>query len=416
MPDSPPKSFSWSQEPPERLAHSAAKHDLIRDYLRRYLDIVTNVPFRRELRLTLFDGFAGGGVFIDGGNLVSGTPLILIEEVLAAHARRSDRSMAFDITLWIAEKNLENFQCLEHQIRSRSLEAIFPGKIHLRNSTFEGPLLEALQGLKSVKGGSGRSIFIFDQTGYSQVDFEHIRTIFHLCKRPEVILTFAVSWLADLARNDPDFLKRVASIGIRQEELTELLQAKEEWSPRYGAQKWLRAYIQKYIGAPHDTSFFLKSQESHKDLWLLHFAKQPRARDAMLETHYTLANEAHFYGKEGFDMLGFDPRVDHDQYRLFGFTPHDASRSIDAMLGDIPRSLRDRGGASGIPAAALFGRELNDATVTFDMFAKGMCAARDEGEVEIYTREGRLRPKARELHRDDLVKLPSQTTIWQILK
>jgi three-Cys-motif partner protein len=324
--------------------------------------------------------------------------------------------MKFIIDFWAVEKKRSNFQALEFEIAHRRLEDDFPGLIHLRHGTFQKPLLEALQKLKSVRGGSGRSIFIFDQTGYGQVDLEIIRNIFAMFERPEVILTFAVSWLADLARADADFLKRVASLGIREGELRELLEAKEDWSPRYGAQKWLRSYIQKYVGAPHDTSFFLHSEESHKDLWLLHFSRQPRARDAMLEVHYKFANQAHFYGKEGFEMLGYNPTIDDNQCRLFGFTDQDASRSTDALLDDIPKAMTDRGGSAGIPAQALFARELNDATVTFEMFKKGAVAARSAGLVEIYTAEGRLRPAAKQISRDDVLKLPSQSTIWQLLK
>jgi three-Cys-motif partner protein len=416
MPSDPPKAFQWDGSPPKRLKHSAAKHCLIREYVRQYLDILTNVPFRRELRLTVFDGFAGGGTFVEDGEIVSGTPLILAEEIIAAHQRRANRDMKFLVDLWVVEKKRSNFEALEYEFERRQLRSIFPGEVHLRKGRFEQPLLEALQRLKAVRGGTGRSIFLFDQTGYAQVNLEIIREIFSLFQRPEVILTFAVSWLADLARADPGFLKRVASLGIKEGELRELLEAKEEWSPRYGAQKWLRAYLQRYVGAPHDTSFFLRSEESHKDLWLLHFSRQPRARDAMLGVHYQFANQAHFYGKEGFEMLGYDPTVDASQCRLFGFTDSDACRSTDALLADIPKAMTDRGGSAGIPAETLFARELNDATVTFDMFKKGAVAARAEGLIEIYTQDGRLRPSAKLISKDDVLKLPSQSTIWHLLK
>lgn len=416
MPEAPPRSFQWQAEAPRRLAHSAVKHDLIRRYLRDYLDIVTNVPFRRELRLTLFDGFAGGGTFTEGELEVSGTPLILAEEVMAAHARRNaERTMKFDISLWIVEKNKKNFDALEAQIKSKNIEALFPGRINLRHSSFEQPLLDSLGELKARRGGTGRSIFLFDQTGYSKVNLELIRHIFDSFVCPEVILTFAVSWLVDMARHDPDFLRRVTSLGVREAELRELLEAKEDWSPRYAGQKWVREYISRFVGAPFNTCFFLRSSDSHRDLWLLHFAKQPRARDAMLEVHYAFANQAHFYGKEGFEMLGFDPSIDSSQCRLFGFTEHDASRSTDSLIADIPKSLVDKGGSGGIRAASLFERELNDATVTFSMFKQGAATARDRGLVEIYSPDGRLRPKAKDIKKDDVIKSPAQTSIWHFL-
>jgi hypothetical protein len=222
----------------------------------------------------------------------------------------------------------------------------------------------------------------------------------------------SVSWLVDLAKRDPLFLKKVSRVGIDEGALIEMLEAKDAWSPRYGGQRWVREYIARYIGADFNTCFFLKCRPSNKDIWLLHFAKQWRARDAMMDVHYRFANKTHFYGKPGFEMLGFDPRIDKSQLRLFEFTPEDALSSSNSLLEDIPKSLRDRGGMSGIHLRELFTREMNDATLTYRMFEQGAVLARDNNLVEIFTRDGRPRRQARWLNRDDVVKLPAQSSIW----
>lgn len=393
------------------------KHDLIREYLREYFRILTNVPKRTQLRLTLFDGFAGGGSFTDDkGGVVEGTPLILGNEVARAHTLTSaSRDIDFEIDFWINELDAQNFESLKYQIENSGFYQYFPGRIHLRNLDYSFALAEALQNMERIKGTTGRSIFLFDQTGFSQVNLEHIRTIFARFKNPEVILTFSVSWLVDLAKNDPTYIKKVAPLGIREEELTELLEAKDAWAPRYAGQRWIREYIRQFIGAEFDTCFFLKSRPAGKDIWLLHFAKNWRARDAMMDVHYRFANETHFYGKAGFEMLGFDPKANPDQARLFEFTGYDFELSVSSLLQDLPKSLRDRGGAQGIPMIDLFQREASNATVTNAMFQKGLTVARDEGLVEIRTREGQVRPHARWLNKDDIVMLPNQTSFWHFL-
>ena len=82
-------SFKWhpDEPPPQIEAHSRAKLTVLRSYLRAYLDRLNLNPQREEFKLDLVDGFAGGGTFRDGGETLSGTPLIMLEESAAAKDR-----------------------------------------------------------------------------------------------------------------------------------------------------------------------------------------------------------------------------------------------------------------------------------------------------------------------------------------
>ena len=55
--------FRWhpDESPPPIEAHSKAKLDVLRSYLRAYLDKLNVNPYREEFKLDLVDGFAGGG-------------------------------------------------------------------------------------------------------------------------------------------------------------------------------------------------------------------------------------------------------------------------------------------------------------------------------------------------------------------
>ena len=68
--------FRWhpDESPPPIEAHSKARLDVLRQYLRAYFDRLNVSPLREEFKLDLVDGFAGGGTFRDDDEIVSGSP------------------------------------------------------------------------------------------------------------------------------------------------------------------------------------------------------------------------------------------------------------------------------------------------------------------------------------------------------
>ena len=82
-------SFEWhpDADPPSIEPHSKSKLNVLRRYLQAYFDRLNVSPLREEFRLDLVDGFAGGGLFLDGTDEVSGTPLVMLEETEQASVR-----------------------------------------------------------------------------------------------------------------------------------------------------------------------------------------------------------------------------------------------------------------------------------------------------------------------------------------
>ena len=74
--------FDWHpNEPPPLLeAHSKAKLDVLRCYLKAYYDTLNVYPQQEVFKLDLVDGFAGGGTYKFNGDMTSGSPLIMLEE------------------------------------------------------------------------------------------------------------------------------------------------------------------------------------------------------------------------------------------------------------------------------------------------------------------------------------------------
>ena len=74
--------YSWSIGGPLPTIedHSRAKHDVLRAYLVNYLRILAQHPKSEGIRVTLVDGFAGGGQYRSPtGSVVGGSPLVVLE-------------------------------------------------------------------------------------------------------------------------------------------------------------------------------------------------------------------------------------------------------------------------------------------------------------------------------------------------
>jgi len=86
----PRKGYDWEigNTPPIIEAHSLTKHEVIREYLSNYIQILCQRPVVENLHLTLIDGFAGGGLYThyQTGDTVPGSPLILITTVEESEA------------------------------------------------------------------------------------------------------------------------------------------------------------------------------------------------------------------------------------------------------------------------------------------------------------------------------------------
>ena len=79
--------YDWRNGLPVLENHSRCKHEIIRDYLIRYMCVVTKgfLPYQNKtFNLTIVDGFAGGGKYSYQNSEVDGSPLILLNAVQAA--------------------------------------------------------------------------------------------------------------------------------------------------------------------------------------------------------------------------------------------------------------------------------------------------------------------------------------------
>ena len=335
--------FRWHpDEPPPLLeSHSKAKLDVLRRYLRAYFDTLNVKPNREEFKLDLIDGFSGGGTFLDGNTIVSGTPLIMLEEFREARDRLNRnriKPLTFDCQFYFVDKAAAHTDHLRKVLREHDY-LVDNDKIVVQNSPFEEEVGSILANIHRRQPRAGRAIFLLDQTGFSQVQLSLVARILRELPAAEVILTFAADALLNHRAMTKSYIEMMAPLEFTEStDLTDFIQLKDGDSRRALAQRILRDRIRSVTNVPYDTPFFIRPRRSRRALWFLHLSRHPTARDVMIQRHWELQNKFEHYGSGDFAMLGWDA-LRAETLPLFNFRESDAEQMRTQLLESMPYEL-----------------------------------------------------------------------------
>ncbi len=401
--------YEWivGQAPPKLDPHSRAKHRLLRAYLERYIEILTANPRHESLRITLIDGFCGGGEYLHQSETVPGSPLILLQEIAAAQVKLDatrTKPTRLSAEYIFVDNTKKNLKYLRHLIALTPFAPLLDQSISLVHRSFEEALPDIVRHIKS-RGNSERAIFFLDQYGYSDVSLQAIRSILAELRQPEIILNFSVNSLIDYLNADEPFLRGVTPIELSLTQLHEMLDfKKDQREARWLIQHFLYRHLIRKMGTEHYyTCFFLKSSESGRAYWLVHISKHPRARDEMAVRHWALTNHFVHHGKAGLQMLGFDPEKDLEQMPLdFLFDDDAAVRSHAALLDQLPQRIYGAGN-SHVTLGSIFTEICNETPATVSQVSEVLTDLRNEKDIEIFTRDGILKPRATRLEWTDVI-------------
>jgi len=346
------ESFNWSSwltKLPVLADHSQAKLDILRSYIEDYIQILcTGNPGQDQFRLTLVDGFSGGGRY-EGGKL--GSPFVMLQAVQVAEARlNQDRKKPFPIVchFYFVENDASAAECLEYQLRQSEYAPRLGNSIFLIRDSFEKAqeriVAESRQ--RFPRGGS-RVIFFLDQCGYSDAPPPLLRSISEqLNFKAEFIVNFAIDWLTAYVRSEVTFRSIFPSLGLEAALPLEKVVAainNPQFDPQYVVESLVGPAFKQVSGSPFFSPFYIQAPKSNRGYWLLHLAPQRRARSAMLDVQWRVANSCRHFGHAGLDMLAFRPDADPSGYLVgldFGET---TKANVKARLvQDLPREIRDR--------------------------------------------------------------------------
>ena len=403
--------FEWHPDgpPPSIEPHSKAKLEVLRSYLRAYIDRLNTNPAREEFKLDLIDGFAGGGLFLDGTAEVSGTPLVMLEETEMASVRLNERrakQLHIDCRFYFVDKEKAHTDHLRKVLGERGYHAD-DDRIVIRNGLFENEVEGIIASVRQRQPRSGRAIFLLDQTGFSQVQLSLVSRIFGELLNAEVILTFAADALVNHLAETPQIAKMAAPLQLTDSQIHDLIQQRDGDGGRALVQRTLRSHARIITGATYDTPFFIRPQLSRRALWFLHLSRHPTARDVMIQRHWDIQNTFEHYGRGDFGMLGWDALRDSETLPLFQFGELDEQKMREELLDSLPGELFGLVSEHPVTMDDLRHRLANRTPARFSDLDQVIVRLVQEREFEILNPEGKVRSRSvQRLAPADCVALP----------
>lgn len=415
--------YEWKNGPAEIDQHSIAKHKILESYLAAYFKTLVGNQPRDEFKLTLVDGFAGGGLYkhSNTAEVIKGSPFILLDsEKIADFNINQNRTkkVKLDISYFFIEKDKNTYNFLINQLSEKNYKDKFNKNIFVFNSSFEEKCNDIINFIKKKSPRNGRSIFILDQFGFSDVPFPLIRKILSELNSSEIILTFGVDSLLTYA--NPEIFKNFENKAglpsiLKDKPIEEIKKSNKDW--RLFLQSIIYNTLIKEASASFYTPFFIRNSGGHGDYWLIHLSQHPKARDVMTEVHWNTQNNFIHYAGPGLDMfnlLGYDPNFDSQflqQNTLgFEFDNHARQLSINKITEQLPKLIRTQ--SEIITFDQIYSLTCNNSPATNEIYRQALVNLVHEKEIEIISDKNEYRKSPNQIKSSDFIILPRQKSIF----
>ena len=413
--------YDWSNGPATLEPHSLTKHQVLVDYLIRYFQQrLLNARGRDRIRITLVDGFCGGGLYHleSTGELVVGSPLRILQAVEQASLkinRERPKQILFDVQFIFIDKDKKALNHLRDVLKDRGYEREIGKTIHILHADFGSAVSDVLASVARHTPRSGTVLFFLDQYGYTEVPTALIRHIFTSARDAEVILTFHVSSFAtytndELARKISSTLRIDIFKHLGGRSIEEIKRDESDW--RRFIQAALYEALVDGCGADFFTPFFIRGTGGgHGEYWLIHLSQHHRAQDVMKQVHWQHSNHFMHYGGAGLNMLapqtmGFLQEFDGG----FKFDDVARAKSDKELVIQLARRIFEQPGPK--PFSRLFAETCNGTPATASMYKEALATLISEGEVAVRSTDGKSRYRARYMADTDVVDKPKQLRLF----
>lgn len=416
------KHYDWVNGPAELEAHSLTKHDVLVGYLRRYFEQRTlNARGRERLRITLVDGFCGGGLYTIRGSQQEalGSPLRMlgaVEEASFLINKDRTKPIALEVQYVFIDKDASAIAHLKKVLHDRGYSGEIGRSIHIIRDEFAAASSSVIDLVRRHTPRATKALFFLDQYGYTDVPTPLIQRIFTELPNSEVVLTFHVSSFATYTNDEfTDQVSSKLAIDIRRAlggKSIEQLKADDNADWRRFIQAALYQALVSNCGAKFFTPFFIRGEGSgHGEYWLVHLSQHPRAQDVMKQVHWQHQNHFVHYGGAGLDMLASHTMGFRQEF-TGGFRFDDVAlhQSADALFQQLAENVYAR--SKPVLIGELFSSTCNTSPGTSDMYKKALEALVGDHDIVITSADGKRRTRARYMNDTDFIERNRQSSLF----
>lgn len=416
--------YDWEDGPAEIDPHSVTKHEVLVGYLLRYFEQRTlNARGRDKLRITLVDGFCGGGLYtLKGlGKEILGSPLRILNAVeearLLINANRR-KPIDLDVQYVFVDKSRNAISHLKMVLHNRGFGHLIGNSIHIICDDFESASSTVFNVIQAHTPIARTAIYFLDQYGYSEVPAPLIQKIFTNSPGSEVVLTFHVAAFANYTNDHlADQVSKKLAVDIRAalggktvEQIKE--ENKADW--RRFIQAALYHSLVKECGARYFTPFFIRGEGSGQgEYWLVHLSQHPRAQDVMKQVHWKHQNHSIHYGGAGLDMLATYMMGFRQEFNGgFQFDDLAQSQSAEALPHQLANHIFDQ--YQPMRIGELYASTCNTSPGTSIMYKQALEQLVIDQDIVVQSKEGNKRKHAKYMHDDDWVQRNPQTGLFSL--
>lgn len=411
-------AFSWKvgAPPPKIEPHSERKLAVIERYLQVYFDTVVRDPRMDNLNITFVDGFCGGGMYAAKNGPRTGSPMSILNGVFEAAVKLNQgrqKPIRIDASYHFGDESRDHIEHLAEVLRTSQFGENVGRNIHLHNSSFVEVLPRIIAEIRS-RQTKGRSIFLLDQFGYSDVPMAAIKSIFESLPRAEIILTFSIDALLNYLQVERDPLPVVRQFGVDEAFLRQWSIWKQDArSGRAMAQRALMQQIHSFSGARFFTPFMLFSTADNRHMMIAHLSQSQTARDKMLSVHWELNNTFRHIGRGSLFELGYDVRLENDD-SLFAFSDMDRGVMRRELENELPERIFDLSRAAPLAVGGLLDAIGNKTAATNIDISETLRRLSGQREIEILNRGGGLKRPGAIISPTDSIRMARQMRLFSL--
>jgi len=420
--------YEWivGHPPPPIDPHSLVKHKIIGRYLESYIKVLMGNPRRECLKISVVDGFAGGGEYLsdDGKEIHEGSPLIALRSVMETEIYLNEggkKEKTVDAKFYFIEKKPSTFKYLSKLLGS-DYQNRFEKDIFLFKSPFNEVLPQIIQQISNHKGGE-RAIFLLDQYAYDDIPMQILKIIFSSLKNAEVLLTFNVDSLITFLSDTPQFKIILEALGLLQHvDLKYYSYLKESNDPNWKAviQRMLARGIMIESGARFSTIFYITPLgQTPWTYWLVHLSNEFKARDVMMELHWEQSNHFSHYLEPDIFTLGYNASRDSNATKQASFEEICEDFSFDALAAKkcqtglsekLARKIYDDD--KPVKVISLLEEIVSFTPATKKMICESLTLPINAGDIEVFSEENTKREKGSSIHIKDTIVPSRQKRIF----